>query len=78
MPTPFSTPRRTFGMADLVIADNVSHRTRWCQICGEYAASPVDVIELRELLAQVGHPKPDAPGQAHPRCMVELRDAAQN
>lgn len=47
----------------------IPSRTGWCQICGEYGASPVDVVELRRLLGLS-----DAPGQAHPGCMSKLRE----
>lgn len=59
------------------IATDVPARTKWCQICGRYNASPVDVLELRRLLAAVGSPKPEAPGQAHPGCMIALRRHVQ-
>lgn len=59
----------------ITTANNPPARTGWCQICGGYQASPVDVVELRVLLERNGTPNPDAPGQAHPGCMARLREA---
>lgn len=56
------------------VAENVPYRSKWCQICGKYTASPVDVVELRRLLELNGTPKPDAPGQAHFGCLTALRE----
>lgn len=57
------------------IPDNIPNRTKWCQICGKYTASPVDVLELRRLLAAKGIPDAgERVGQAHPGCYIALKE----
>lgn len=57
------------------IPDNIPNRTKWCQICGQYVASPVDPTILRPLLAAKGVPDAENKlGQAHRGCLDALRD----
>lgn len=56
------------------IPSDIPNRTKWCQICGDYYASPVDVVVLQELLAAKGVPDAaDRVGQAHPGCFHDLK-----
>ena len=55
------------------IPANIPNRTKWCQICGKYTASPVDTPILRRLLAAKGVPDADQrAGQAHAGCFKRL------
>lgn len=58
----------------IVIPEGIPNRTKWCQICGKYAASPCDPLELRRMLAEKGVPEAEAKtGQAHPGCFRDLK-----
>lgn len=57
------------------IPEDIPNRTKWCQICGRYLASPVDTPELRRLLAAKGVEGADEkPGQAHFGCFKALQE----
>lgn len=59
----------------LEISADIPNRTKWCQICGQYGASPCDVIELRRLLAAKGvADAAERVGQAHPGCFNILKN----
>jgi hypothetical protein len=56
------------------IPANIPNRTKWCQICGEYYASPVDPTILQPMLAAKGVPDAEKRmGQAHPGCYHALK-----
>lgn len=56
------------------IPEGIPNRTKWCQICGKYTASPCDPIVLRQMLAAKGVVDADERmGQAHPGCFRELK-----
>jgi hypothetical protein len=56
------------------IPADIPNRTKWCQICGQYTANPVDVLELRRLLTAKGVPDAsERVGQAHPGCYKALK-----
>lgn len=58
----------------IAIPDNIPNRTKWCQICGTYMASPCDTAVLREMLAIKGVPDAENKmGQAHPGCFRNLK-----
>jgi hypothetical protein len=58
----------------IVIPDNIPNRTKWCQICGRYNASPADPTLLRPLLAAKGVADSENKlGQAHFSCLKDLQ-----
>jgi hypothetical protein len=58
----------------IVIPEGIPNRTKWCQICGRYSASPVDPLILRQMLEAKGVPEADKKvGQAHPGCYHDLK-----
>jgi hypothetical protein len=58
----------------IVIPEGIPNRTKWCQICGKYSASPCDPLVLRAMLAAKGVPEAeDKTGQAHPGCFRDLK-----
>jgi hypothetical protein len=56
------------------IPPDIPNRTKWCQVCGKYTASPVDAPTLRRLLAAKGVPGAEGKlAQAHPGCYAALK-----
>lgn len=58
----------------IVIPPDIPNRIKWCQICGQYMASPCDVVTLRKMLAEKGVADAELRiGQAHPGCFHDLK-----